>query len=59
MGASDVLFGVQEEPFVVLAPEDVATPTENLPGQIDRHPAYKTAALGRSFPQASPFAASA
>ena len=59
MGALNVAFGVQEEPLLVLAPENVATATANHLGQSDSHPADKTAGAAWFFPQSSPFAASA
>ena len=59
MVAPNVTLCVQEELLLVLAAEAVATATANHPGQIDSHPAHKTGAGTRSFPQASPFVASA
>jgi hypothetical protein len=61
MGDSNVEVGSLEQPFLVLAPEDVAATAADQPGDFDRHLGYRTRPRGPIFlpGQPSPLAASA
>jgi hypothetical protein len=61
MGGANVQIGALEELFLVLRAEDVTTTAAVLSGDIDSHPANRTAPAGLPFlvPQPSPLAASA
>jgi hypothetical protein len=50
MGGANVQIGALEELLLVLRPEDVAATAADLSGDIDSHPANRTAPTGLPFP---------